>query len=565
MGTALSSATSTISAQALCLNRAAEYRRLRRLYPSFYAYTPELRYCEEEHCLEIYMLYEIPDLGRFVQCAALDCSFDELLSLCSKGEVLISVLEALSTAEAISYWKLCASPDFYGSSYLASRAWRDFFSLIWQKGLAEYRYRNGLSAENEAFVRFMPYEEDLRSAEKTAVRTLKKEGRLPEDTLPLRSFVDACLGRTAGEGRWRRSAPRKEEGEASDPETEARQKQGVTREENLRVLIPVGGGKDSVVSLELLRPLGAARFSLCMNASRASRACEETAGILAEQRVHFRRRMDSLLLEKNREGYLNGHVPFSAILAHYAYLEALLHEIPYIALSNEASAEASFVEGEEVNHQWSKSLEFERAFRSFCETELGAAAHYFSFLRPLSELAIAALFAEKKNYHRLFRSCNLGSKEGRNLWCCACAKCLFVYILLSAFLDPDETEAIFGENVLEKDELLDDFERLIGKIKVKPFECVGETEEVRYALSLTLKRYAGRPLPALLRHYLEEEKEGTEAENHRGSTEEMHSHGGRAPLGSLDATLLPEPFRSYLEPALDRLRALVKKEETNHE
>jgi len=124
--------------------------------------------------------------------------------------------------------------------------------------------------------------------------------------------------------------------------------------------------------------------------------------------------------------------------------------------------------------------------------------HYFSLLRPLSELQIASVFAKNSSCFSDFRSCNVGSKT--NIWCGKCSKCLFTFIILSPFLKPEVLVDIFGYNLLENSELKLFFDELIGVADVKPFECVGTVDEVNIALCLTMAYYKDE-LPYLLNYY----------------------------------------------------------------
>ena len=111
-----------------------------------------------------------------------------------------------------------------------------------------------------------------------------------------------------------------------------------------------------------------------------------------------------------------------------------------------------------INRRQRITVEFERDFRDYCQKtfgEFGTVPEYFSLLRPLSEWQIAREFVKYPQYFGVFQSCNLGSKT--NVWCCNCAKCLYVYILLAAFLDDDTLCGIFGCNMLEKTELSEMF------------------------------------------------------------------------------------------------------------
>lgn len=275
-------------------------------------------------------------------------------------------------------------------------------------------------------------------------------------------------------------------------------------------LVPIGGGKDSVVTLELLRRAGRTIRPLIMNPRGATVECARVAGFPIDEVLVIRRTIDPTLLALNAQGYLNGHTPFSAMLAFYTRLASAFSGIPNVALSNENSAneptvlvrDQSGANGNmwsSVNHQYSKSLEFEDDFRAYCNNSNSQLPifNYFSFLRPLSELQIAMLFSRFTVYHDVFRSCNAGSKQ--DIWCGHCAKCLFAYIILSPFIEPQRLNAIFGKSMLDDLTLLTEFRQLVGLEATKPFECVGTVSEVRQALAMALRRWyeAGRR-PALL-------------------------------------------------------------------
>ena len=183
------------------------------------------------------------------------------------------------------------------------------------------------------------------------------------------------------------------------------------------------------------------------------------------------------MLLLNQEGFLNGHTPFSALLAFITLLIGVGSGSKYIALSNESSANESTVPGTDINHQYSKSVAFERDFREYVALHLNSEIQYFSFLRPLNEMQIASLFSQCTAYHEVFRSCNAGSKT--DSWCGKCPKCLFTWIILSPFLTRERLTEIFGKDLMRDPELKPIFEELNGTSAVKPFECVGTVEEVR--------------------------------------------------------------------------------------
>jgi hypothetical protein len=176
------------------------------------------------------------------------------------------------------------------------------------------------------------------------------------------------------------------------------------------------------------------------------------------------------------------------MVAFLTYLTANLLGKKYIALSNEDSANQSNVDGENINHQYSKSFEFEKDIRFYFEQFLSSGVEYFSMLRPITELQIAMLFSKQKQYHKTFKSCNVGSKQSPWVWCCNCPKCLFVFSILSPFLYKDENIEIFGEDLFEKESLKETFIELCGFGETKPFECVGTYEEVRFAISKKIEK-----------------------------------------------------------------------------
>jgi hypothetical protein len=268
-------------------------------------------------------------------------------------------------------------------------------------------------------------------------------------------------------------------------------------------LIPIGGGKDSIVTMELLSHRKENNLCYMINKRDISIRCAKLAGYNDDEILIEKRTLDPTLLELNKEGYLNGHTPFSAVVAFSSVLAAYLFDKEYVVLSNEASANESTVEGTEVNHQYSKSYKFEQDFINYEKQYVASGVHYFSLLRPFSELQIARFFAKHRKYYTVFRSCNVGSKT--DIWCCACPKCLFVFGIMSPFIDLEELADIFGSNMLEDESLIPIFDKLIGEAPEKPFECVGTRDELNTAICMAIsKREAkGKELPKLYQYYKE--------------------------------------------------------------
>jgi len=269
-------------------------------------------------------------------------------------------------------------------------------------------------------------------------------------------------------------------------------------------IVLVGGGKDSAVSLELLKKSGRPTRPLVLNPTRAALDNIKIAGL--PDPLIVLRTIDPTLLELNKAGYLNGHTPFSAYLAFLGTFVAVLSGYQHVVVSNEASSNEGNVlfHGFEVNHQYSKSFRFEKRFRKYCQKYLTPSHHYFSFLRPINEFQISMLFSQYPQYFPSFRSCNVGAKQDR--WCGACAKCAFVYLSLFPFVSYERMGAIFGTDLFTKPETIAFIRELVGLGVQMPFECVGTKEEARLALALSIKKYQrlGKEAPQKL---MEVEKE----------------------------------------------------------
>jgi hypothetical protein len=275
------------------------------------------------------------------------------------------------------------------------------------------------------------------------------------------------------------------------------------------VLVPVGGGKDSAVALEIVRRsgLGEALFSVGDAAPIA-----RTVAVAGLPWLRASRRLDPALARLNAAGARNGHVPVTAIVACAALLTAALNGFDAVALANERSASRGSVQwdGVEINHQFSKGLVAELLLRDAL-AEASAELQLFSVLRPASELAIARAFARLEAYHTAFTSCNaifrLDPQLRASSWCCECPKCRFVYLILAPFSEPQHLRAIFGRDLLDEEQQYEGFALLTATGGPKPFECVGEEEESLAAIRLlagdprwrehrVLARLAGELLPA---------------------------------------------------------------------
>lgn len=268
-----------------------------------------------------------------------------------------------------------------------------------------------------------------------------------------------------------------------------------------KALVPIGGGKDSVVALEAVRALKPVTgFYVGKSA-----VVEEVARAGDVVLTTVRRTLSEALFEKNAAGGLNGHVPVTAINSAIAVIAAVIGGYDEIVFANERSANVgNTVDGDgfEINHQWSKSFAFEEAFRRVVHESVTPDIDYYSALRELSEVSIARIFAHLERYHRVITSCNrafriLKEKPGRK-WCGECEKCRFVFLILSLDLPVSYLEHILGFNALKDLSAVPVYLSLLGMPGTrKPLECVGEDSEVQYVFQRLMRAEDTKDLPVV--------------------------------------------------------------------
>ncbi len=248
-------------------------------------------------------------------------------------------------------------------------------------------------------------------------------------------------------------------------------------------LVPVGGGKDSIVTLEAVADRDPTLFAV--NPRGPILRTFTRAGMPT---ITVQRDLDPVLFDLNARGAVNGHVPVTAIVSALAVVAAVAGGHEAVLLSNERSADQATVitdDGMAVNHQWSKSSAFEHPFAAVVAAEVAADVAYLSLLRPASELWIARRFAQLGTWDETFNSCNRAFhlQGQRREWCGECPKCRFVFLALAPFMGRDRVVGILGRDLLDDPAQVEEYAALAGMTDHKPFECVGEAEESAAALA----------------------------------------------------------------------------------
>ena len=431
------------------------FEQLREKYDKFIYEKYEIN--DEWDWLDITYFFDIPWLVEFRPAIKIDKKNIKNQNIDS--DFVNYLVFHIWMVELISYWK-CACPKT-----VEIKAWYideeqiKWFKKLYFYGLGEFFYTNWISVDEDGFMKIMCTTPQTDSSASSPIR---------ERISPLSGGVSQSDEGVINQGTFHWN------------------------------LITIWWGKDSVVTLELLKWMDNDTFIL--NPNDVTLECSKIAG--HENPRIMKRNLDLQIVELNKQWFLNGHTPFNALLAFLTYLVAYLGNKKYIVLSNESSANESNVRGLKVNHQYSKSFEFENDFNEYTKRYFWIWIKYFSFLRPLLEIQIAQLFSQFEQYHQVFKSCNVWSKSKPWKWCCNCPKCLFVYIILSPFLYKDKLVNIFGEDLFENKSLLQTFIDLTWNSENKPFECVGTYDEVNYAISLVIKKLDWY-LPYLLQYYVD--------------------------------------------------------------
>jgi hypothetical protein len=376
----------------------------------------------------------------------------------ARAQAAKDALQLLHLIAGVSYYKAAVPGTIRIDGYAIDAETATLLETIYVQGLGEFAYRNGLNVHGIRFPAVLP--------------SPRGRGAGGEGMQYLGASSDGAPS----------PQPRSRGGRAaSAPPLGLRH----------HALVAIGGGKDSLVSIESLRSLGVAQTVSWIGGSQLIAACAQRTGLPT---LNIGRQLAPALFEFNRQGAWNGHIPVTAVNSAILVFAAVLLGVDQVVFSNERSASyGSLIEGTgEVNHQWSKGWAFEQAFAAHVRSHVAADLHYYSLLRPLSELAVARQFAKIDRYDAWFSSCNrnfhlLGERPS-NRWCGVCPKCHFVFLALAPFMPKPRLVGIFGRNLLDDPAQTGGYDALLEFHDHKPFECVGEGRESRAAMAALATR-----------------------------------------------------------------------------
>ena len=395
----------------------------------------------------------------------------------ARAEAAERALRLLHLIAGVSYYKAAVPEEIRIDSYVIDADTAALLESVYLNGLGEFAYRNGLNLRGRIRFPIGDASAGTNPLPRMRGRGQGEGGSADAAEAPLTPSLSPAHG---GEGATANTHPGGH-GATAAPAL------GLPE----HALVAIGGGKDSLVSIEALRGVDIAQTVTWIGGSQLIKACAERTGLPT---LNLGRQLAPQLFEYNRQGAWNGHIPVTAVNSAIMVFAALLTGANQVVFSNERSASyGSLIEGTgEVNHQWSKGWAFERDFGDYVHARIAADLHYYSLLRPLSELAVARQFAKSDHYDAHFSSCNrnfhiLGERPV-NRWCGVCPKCHFVFLALAPFMPKPRLVGIFGRNLLDDPAQTAGYDALLEFQDHKPFECVGEGRESRAAMAALAER-----------------------------------------------------------------------------
>ncbi len=259
-----------------------------------------------------------------------------------------------------------------------------------------------------------------------------------------------------------------------------------------------GGGKDSLVALRLLERAEVPFDSFAYSSSVYGLAAVQHRlidGMLLQTAARQRRRLwiyddfiDSPVAELHGELGVRSLTAAETPSSLFAALPLVLeHGYRRLVLAHERSADHGNLiwqrTGEEVNHQWGKSLAAETLLADYLAAELIEGVEYFSLLKPIWDVLIFQLLAADAERFKVTHSCNVAKP-----WCRRCPKCAYVWLCAMAYLPRSVVDSVFAENLFAVTENRLHFRRMLGLEKHTPFECIGTIDEARLAFELCRRK-----------------------------------------------------------------------------
>ena len=259
-----------------------KYNEFRNKYENFYYNSYKVYEDYDEIVLEFE--YEVPGLVKYnPKSSILKKNF---IFKDINTDYVKNMVFNIGLVELISYWKATCSKNVYINCGNINNEQINWWKKLYFNGLSELFYRNNIKTDIDSFMNIIP-----------------------------------------------------------NSEIEEFNYDNIDEEYN-GYIVPIGGGKDSVVTLETLKIDKNNDYALIINPKPVTLECARLAGLSNDNIIEIKRTIDSNLIDLNSKGFINGHTPFSSMLAFYSYLTSYLLVKKYIALSNENSANESNIIGE---------------------------------------------------------------------------------------------------------------------------------------------------------------------------------------------------------------------------
>lgn len=255
------------------------------------------------------------------------------------------------------------------------------------------------------------------------------------------------------------------------------------KEEN--VTIAMSGGKESLTALKIYKNCPNLSLFFFDYNDKNSFHMRKAAKYLKKKYNYYQ--ISTNISHVNTLSKKYGCKTYSLFVIGQLIFNSLLYSdtIDYLVIGNEYSSNFgnATYKGKTVNHQFDKTIFFAEKINAYIKKYFNNVITYTSPFFGLYEYKIAELFFADNDYLHIWTSCN--ESNTKHNFCCACAKCAFIYMISLPFTERKTLDTYFYKNPLENLKLC---KTLIDTRSEKPTDCVGEKKECWVALYKILQQ-----------------------------------------------------------------------------
>lgn len=265
-----------------------------------------------------------------------------------------------------------------------------------------------------------------------------------------------------------------------------------------RLLALCGGGKDSLASFKLLERADVGFDAMVYSHNIYGKAQPQhdlidgmlrhtTAGQIHRGWV-YDTALDSPAARLYPEYGVKNILAAETVSSYWTALPiALAHDYTLVALGvTRSTDEHNLVwpeTGEAINYLWGMSTAAETLLHDYIRAEIATDLSYFHLLRPIYDITVFSLLTHDREAVVDTHSCAQVKP-----WCGKCAKCLYVWLHLVAYLDDEVVHRMFDKNLFDMPGNRLILRKMLGLEGYKPADCVGTVSETQAAYLMARAR-----------------------------------------------------------------------------